>query len=175
MLSVSAAAVIILPASPAECGCVTPPTCNELGFTMTSSDCSGFSLKCPFDTNKVYCTKAVVAADGVNPDGTVNIAGKRYSVQNGSMGGISHISAVNGCSNKGTGWRLPTTTELEVIISLRDSISATLSVSADTSGSGFLWSSTQCGSTSYIARYIGSSSCKAETKPANVSICVKEL
>lgn len=37
--------------------CATPPTCESLGYTKTLQDCSGLnSLKCPFDTSKVYCT-----------------------------------------------------------------------------------------------------------------------
>ena len=33
--------------------CKPVPTCAELGYTETS--CSGDSLKCPFDTTKLYC------------------------------------------------------------------------------------------------------------------------
>ncbi len=36
--------------------CATPPTCDELGYTMSSDDCAGqFMLKCPFDETKVFC------------------------------------------------------------------------------------------------------------------------
>ncbi len=38
--------------------CATPPTCEEWGFTMTTSDCAGqFSLKCPFDSGLLFCEK----------------------------------------------------------------------------------------------------------------------
>lgn len=37
--------------------CAIAPTCESLGYTKTEKDCAGVaSLKCPFDTSKVYCT-----------------------------------------------------------------------------------------------------------------------
>ena len=42
----------------ADVNCVTPPSCEELGFVMTEIDCEGqFSLKCPFDDNLLFCEK----------------------------------------------------------------------------------------------------------------------
>lgn len=36
--------------------CAVPPSCEELGFTMTTSQCSEkTTLKCPFDRTKVFC------------------------------------------------------------------------------------------------------------------------
>lgn len=35
--------------------CVTPPTCDELGFTANAAECSGAALKCPWDTTKAAC------------------------------------------------------------------------------------------------------------------------
>ena len=36
--------------------CATPPSCASLGYTMTSSDCSGQpTLVCPFDASAVFC------------------------------------------------------------------------------------------------------------------------
>ena len=37
--------------------CKPVPTCAELGYTETS--CTGDSLKCPFDTSKMYCLPVV--------------------------------------------------------------------------------------------------------------------
>lgn len=34
--------------------CTTAPSCESLGYTGKASDCS-ISLKCPFDTSKVFC------------------------------------------------------------------------------------------------------------------------
>ena len=43
--------------------CAVPPTCDELGYTMTTSDCSGMAtLKCPFDQTKVFCGEPVLPA-----------------------------------------------------------------------------------------------------------------
>ena len=43
--------------------CATPPTCEEWGFTMTTSDCAGkFVLRCPREPNNdnaVFCTKEI--------------------------------------------------------------------------------------------------------------------
>ncbi|MDD4557015.1 MAG: hypothetical protein PHE89_06815 [Alphaproteobacteria bacterium] len=35
--------------------CTIPPTCDELGYSKSTSDCSGSMVKCPFDKSKVYC------------------------------------------------------------------------------------------------------------------------
>ena len=36
--------------------CATPPTCDELGYTQTETDCAGkFTLKCPLDNTKLFC------------------------------------------------------------------------------------------------------------------------
>ncbi len=44
--------------------CATPPTCDELGYTMSSSDCEGqYSLKCPFDNTKLFCKKDKTCED----------------------------------------------------------------------------------------------------------------
>ncbi len=36
--------------------CATPPSCADLGYTMTADDCDGKdTLKCPFDQTKAFC------------------------------------------------------------------------------------------------------------------------
>ena len=36
--------------------CAVPPTCEELGYAYSSTECTGQStLKCPFDQTKVFC------------------------------------------------------------------------------------------------------------------------
>ena len=36
--------------------CVTPPSCEELGYTDTANKCDGDAMvKCPFDQSKVFC------------------------------------------------------------------------------------------------------------------------
>ncbi len=36
--------------------CDTPPSCEELGYTMTEAQCVGLkTLKCPFDKSKISC------------------------------------------------------------------------------------------------------------------------
>ena len=39
--------------------CAVPPTCEELGYTMTEADCSDkATLKCPFDYTKMFCVSS---------------------------------------------------------------------------------------------------------------------
>ena len=48
--------------------CVTPPTCSELGYTKTASECSGHTfLKCPFDTSVGYCDEGALVS-GIDPN-----------------------------------------------------------------------------------------------------------
>ena len=43
--------------------CAVPPTCDELGFAYSSTECDGQStLKCPFDQTKVFCGEPVLPA-----------------------------------------------------------------------------------------------------------------
>ena len=36
--------------------CATPPTCAELGYKQTETDCAGkFMLKCPFSDEDFFC------------------------------------------------------------------------------------------------------------------------
>ncbi len=65
--------------------CATPPTCAELGYTDTVANCSGDSIKCPFDTTKGKCiaSGATVGQIGYfvkNPgEGWLLCDGKIYS------------------------------------------------------------------------------------------------
>jgi len=51
-------AMVLLPAptSLAQTSCVTPPTCAEIGYTQTESECAGKEIvHCPFDLSVVFC------------------------------------------------------------------------------------------------------------------------
>ncbi len=59
--------------------CVTPPSCEELGYTKSASDCEGMeSLLCPFDKSKYYCVDVAGSPANAAPgmilysDGTVS-------------------------------------------------------------------------------------------------------
>ncbi len=59
--------------------CVTPPSCEELGYTKSASDCEGMeSLLCPFDKSKYYCVDVAGSLANAAPgmilysDGTVS-------------------------------------------------------------------------------------------------------
>ena len=54
-------------------GCVTPPSCEELGFTANVEDCTGSSLKCPWDLSKAACKSKSAEAPAfiLYGDGTV--------------------------------------------------------------------------------------------------------
>ena len=50
------ASLIVASSAYAEFDCTKIPTCADLGFTMSTTDCAGKNmLKCPFDTDKVFC------------------------------------------------------------------------------------------------------------------------
>ena len=45
--------------------CAPPPSCADLGYTMTTSQCSGkVTLKCPLDLNAVWCTSTTSSGRG---------------------------------------------------------------------------------------------------------------
>ncbi len=58
--------------------CVTPPSCDTLGYKQSASDCSGQErvLKCPFDQTKMFCldtiTQEVNVGDILYSDMTVS-------------------------------------------------------------------------------------------------------
>ena len=61
--------------------CATPPSCASLGYTMTSSDCSGQpTLVCPFDASAVFCA------------GTTSSGGAGGSTGGGAGSGLSTIT-----------------------------------------------------------------------------------
>ena len=38
--------------------CVTPPSCENLGYNKTAAMCAGLDiLRCPFDDTKFFCSK----------------------------------------------------------------------------------------------------------------------
>ena len=48
--------LIVASSAYAEFDCTKIPTCADLGFTMSATDCAGKNmLKCPFETDKVFC------------------------------------------------------------------------------------------------------------------------
>ncbi|MBQ8662157.1 MAG: tail fiber protein [Alphaproteobacteria bacterium] len=56
-LFLSSAAVLLVTAAEASAQtCTTAPSCAELGYTQSASECSGKAMvKCPFDKTKVFC------------------------------------------------------------------------------------------------------------------------
>ncbi len=62
--------------------CATPPSCASLGYTMTSSECSGQpTLVCPFDASAVFC--AGTASSGGAGGSTGGGAGSSF-IENGN-------------------------------------------------------------------------------------------
>ena len=48
--------LIVASSAYAEFDCTKQPTCADLGYLQTATDCAGKNmLKCPFDTDKVFC------------------------------------------------------------------------------------------------------------------------
>ncbi len=59
MLQISSAFGLIFTTSNAQAiECTLSTDCASMGYTLSASDCSGLTtIKCPFDTSKVYCKK----------------------------------------------------------------------------------------------------------------------
>ena len=55
-ISIYVGLLFVTPAYALE-NCVTPPTCDELGFTVNIEDCAGAALKCPWDLSKAACNQ----------------------------------------------------------------------------------------------------------------------
>ena len=59
MLSVFAPAISFAQTSTSDC--IVQPTCEELGYTQTATQCTGkTSVKCPFDETTVFCDSAMI-------------------------------------------------------------------------------------------------------------------
>lgn len=43
--------------------CLTPPSCDSLGYTKSASDCPSGGIKCPWDTSKMFCYPKAVVED----------------------------------------------------------------------------------------------------------------
>ncbi len=53
--------------------CATPPTCDDLGYTQSASDCAGqFMLKCPFSDEDFFCGGDTPAGKCINEEYTLN-------------------------------------------------------------------------------------------------------
>ena len=148
MLQISSAFGLILSVTNSYAiDCTPTPDCVTLGYTKTASDCSGVaSIKCPFDTSKVFCDeKTAKACDKIGDiaysDGTcvvklskldplrqaigvvVNVSPLTVISfdENHSINSINWYDAESYCDNYSahglTDWRLPTSSELTIIYS----------------------------------------------------------
>lgn len=52
--------------------CLTPPSCEELGYVFSSAECGSISLRCPFDTTRYFCTFSSKIADILYSDLTTS-------------------------------------------------------------------------------------------------------
>ena len=81
MLQISSAFGLILSVTNSYAiECTPTPDCATLGYTKTASDCSGVaSIKCPFDTSKLFCEEKILktcdsVGDVLYGDGTCAIS-----------------------------------------------------------------------------------------------------
>lgn len=73
--------------------CITPPSCSEIGFTKTVSDCAGKTvLRCPFDQAQVYCP-------GYEESSKTYNLGDTYLVNDIAIGKVIEVSD---CSTSNT-------------------------------------------------------------------------
>ena len=82
--------------------CVTPPTCDELGFTVNIEDCAGAALKCPWDLSKAACR--IKSAETVKPVSCVIgsvLGGDQLCYEAGQLpGNVTPIGIVFDTANK---------------------------------------------------------------------------
>ena len=77
-LLLSLAMVVALP-SYAALDCATPPTCDELGYTQTETDCAGkFMLKCPFSDEDFFCGGEIASCSDLGYTYTVPSSGNTF-------------------------------------------------------------------------------------------------
>lgn len=79
----------------ASAQCVTPPTCSELGYTKTASECSGHTfLKCPFNTTVGYCDLGTGTTPIPDPTPSYKV-GDAYAINKVVIGKIIDITNDN--------------------------------------------------------------------------------
>ena len=76
-LLLSLAMAVALPAYALDCA--TPPTCDELGYTQTETDCAGkFMLKCPFSDEDFFCGGEIASCSDLGYTYTVPSSGNTF-------------------------------------------------------------------------------------------------
>ncbi len=66
--------LIVASSAYAEFDCTKIPTCADLGYLQTATDCAGKNmLKCPFETDKVFC-ESESSSDGIEANKPQNCA-----------------------------------------------------------------------------------------------------
>ncbi len=76
--------------------CAQQPTCDSLGYTLTSTtDCIGTVLKCPFNTARYYCTTKTEALNKLQAD-IVTAAMPDYSKREQKNTGVNYVAPSNG-------------------------------------------------------------------------------
>lgn len=75
----------------ASAQCVTPPTCSELGYTKSASECSGHTfLKCPFNTAVGYCDLGTGTTPIPDPTPSYKV-GDSYSYNGAVIGKVIEV------------------------------------------------------------------------------------
>ena len=76
--------------------CAQQPTCDSLGYTLTStSDCIGTVLKCPFNTARYYCTTKTEALNKLTQD-IVTAGMPDYKSLTSRSNGTTYTASTNG-------------------------------------------------------------------------------
>jgi len=83
--------------------CQQPPTCAEMGYTKSESDCTGkTTLKCPFDLTKVSCddasesSKGIIDLDWNNATAIYAPKSDRYGTSQ-TYNGFDYVMSSDGC------------------------------------------------------------------------------
>lgn len=125
-----------LPATTLAQTCIVPPTCEELGFIKTSTDCAGKTiLKCPFDKAQVYCP-------GYEENSKTYNLGDTYLINDIPVGKVIEVSDCSGGS---------TSDDITVAQCLSNSGCPNYTMSSSGSGSSRVYTWTCIGNNKIIA------------------------
>lgn len=129
--------------------CSTTNNCSELGYTQSTADCPIESVKCPYDTSKVFCLKPEGAfGNYYYSKGTiigVIIPNTNMIMDLDSTGLYNQSSAISSCSSKKVGnkiWVLPTEEEFRQIASELTSVNTSLKAIESTEIDDIYWTCT---------------------------------
>jgi hypothetical protein len=116
----------------------TPTTNGTYNYTITTTNSTGCST--PQATGKIFVCRSKAAASWTTCSGFTQITNEQYEM----CAPVAFIAAPPFCASKGTGWRMPTQTELKCMYEHRGTLPGGYIVST------YLWGEYTTGTGRYI-------------------------